>query len=88
MIWILFAMFCAMGCNRCRKGRCGRRSDLIPMVLMFIILVRFAGHGPWIPILACVAIGYFLRKIEQTRGEDWFGGNVTDEDLEEGLEEE
>ena len=57
--------------------------------LVFFILMRFTGHGGGllVPIIGCIAIGYFLRKIEETKGEGCWS-DVTDEDLEEGLEEE
>ncbi len=89
MIWILIALCCAMSCNRCRRRRHRHSSDWFMYPVAFIILIRFAGHGSGllVPLMACVAIGYFLRKIEETRGEGCCS-EVTDEDLEEGLEEE
>jgi len=87
MIWILVALCLGWGCNCCGIRRRRHYSDLLPAFLILIIVLRFAGHVPWIPILACVAIGYFLRKIEETRGEDWFG-EVSDEEMEEGLKDD
>lgn len=54
---------------------------------MFAVIFGLAGHGLWVPIMACIAIGYFLRKIEETRGEDCCP-DISDEEMEQGLDEE
>ncbi len=87
MIWILLALFCAMSCSRCRRRRRRRCSGFLGVYLMFAVIFGLAGHGLWVPIMACIAIGYFLRKIQEMYGEDCCP-DISDEEMEQGLEEE
>jgi len=84
LLWICCGRRC--GC-RCRRGRRLRFRNVFTMCLMLSIFLRFPGQGPWVPILACIAIGYFLRKIEETRSEDCCP-EVSTEEMEEAAGDE
>jgi len=79
-------------CGRCRcshegcdcmcgwRGRRGRRMKWIWMWVIFWVLMKSTGPVPVIVIGAAIAIGYFLRKIEQEMDDGW--DDISEEEME------